>query len=97
MPSPAKTSTGDTDPAPQSGRVAGPAAHMGPMRTITQHAEILELPMSSIIVDDGDTPMQIIDPNLLGILAGPDAGDFRVISDPTAVLLPATVRWEPVS
>lgn len=70
---------------------------MWPMRTITQHAEILELPLASIIVDDTDTPMQVIDPNLLGILAGPDAGDFRVSSDPTAIRLPVTVRWEPVS
>jgi hypothetical protein len=67
------------------------------MRTLTQHPELLELPLTSIIVDDTDTPMQIIDPNLVGILAGPDAGDFRVISDPTAIVLPATVRWEPVS
>ena len=70
---------------------------MWPMRTITQHSEILELPMASIIVDDTDTPMQVIDPNLVGILAGPGAGDFRVIADPTAIVLPATVRWEPVS
>ncbi len=67
------------------------------MRTITQHSEVLELQLESIIVDDADTPMQVIDPNLLGILAGPEAGTFRVISDPGTVLMPATVRWEPVS
>lgn len=67
------------------------------MRTITQHSELLELPLQSIIADDTDTPMQVIDPNLLGILAGPDAGQFRVTSNPDAVVLPATVRWEPVS
>ncbi|QOT19561.1 hypothetical protein [Paenarthrobacter sp. YJN-5] len=67
------------------------------MRTLTQHTELLELPLESIIVDDTDTPMQVIDPNLVGILAGPEAGFFRVISDPAAVALPATVRWEPVS
>lgn len=70
---------------------------MSPMRTLTQHAELLELSLASIIVDDTDTPMKIIDPNLVGILAGPDAGTFRLISDPAAVVLPATVRWEPVS
>jgi hypothetical protein len=57
----------------------------------------LELPLDSIIVDDTDTPMQIIDPNLVGILAGPDIGTFRVIADPAAIVLPATLRWEPVS
>lgn len=67
------------------------------MRTITQHSEILDLPMQSILVDDTDTPMQVIDPNLLGILAGPYAGAFRAITDLGAVALPATVRWEPVS
>lgn len=74
-----------------------PSAHMWPMRTITQHSELLDLPMESIIVDDMDTPMQVIDPNLLGVLAGPDAGTFRVIADPAAARLPVTVRWEPVS
>jgi hypothetical protein len=67
------------------------------MRTLTQHAELLELSLASIIVDDTDTPMKIIDPNLVGILAGPDAGTFRLLADPAAVVLPATVRWEPVS
>jgi hypothetical protein len=70
---------------------------MVPMRTITQHPEVLDLAVTSILVDETDTPMQVIDPNLVGILAGPDAGTFRVVSDPTAVVLPATVRWEPVS
>jgi hypothetical protein len=73
------------------------SAHMVPMRTITQHSEVLELPDNAIIVDDTDTPMQVIDPNLLGILAGPEAGCFRLITDSDAVVLPATVRWEPVS
>lgn len=70
---------------------------MVPMRTITQHAEVVDLAVTSFLVDDTDTPMQVIDPNLVGILAGPDAGTFRLISDPAAVVLPATVRWEPVS
>jgi hypothetical protein len=67
------------------------------MRTITQHAEVLDLPLTAFIVDDNDTPMQVVDPNLLGILAGPFAGEFRVRTDPDSVALPATVRWEPVS
>ena len=73
------------------------SAHMVSMRTITQHSELLDLPMQSIIVDDTDTPMQFIDPNLLGVLAGPYSGQFRVLADPDSVTLPATVRWEPVS
>ena len=67
------------------------------MRTITQHTEILDLPLAALIVDDTDTPMQVLDPNLLGILAGPFAGQFRVRADPDSVTLPVTVRWEPVS
>lgn len=67
------------------------------MRTITQHAELLDLPLESIIVDDTDTPLQVIDPNLLGVLAGPSAGTFRLITDPEAVTLPASLKWEPVS
>jgi hypothetical protein len=67
------------------------------MRTITQRSEIFDLAVTSFLVDGTDTPMQVIDPNLVSILAGPDAGTFRVISDPEAVALPATVRWEPVS
>lgn len=67
------------------------------MRTITQHAELLDLPLESIIVDDTDTPLQVIDPNLLGVLAGPSAGTFRLITDPEAVALPASLKWEPVS
>lgn len=70
---------------------------MVPMRTITQHSEVLDLPMQTILVDDTDTPMQVIDPNLLGVLAGPDAGVFRVITEPGAVALPATIRWEPLT
>jgi hypothetical protein len=67
------------------------------MRTITQHAELLDLPLESIIVDDTDTPLQVIDPNLLGVLAGLAAGTFRLITDPEAVALPASLAWEPVS
>jgi hypothetical protein len=67
------------------------------MRTITQHSEVLDLPLAALIVDDTDTPMQVIDPNLLGILAGPFAGQFRILADPDSVTLPVTVRWEPVS
>jgi hypothetical protein len=67
------------------------------MRTITQHLEVMELLNDSIIVDDSDTPMQVIDPNLLGVLAGPESGTFRNIHDEASVLMPATVRWEPVS
>ena len=82
---------------PLAGRLAPVSAHIRAMRTITQLPEILELPLQSIIVDDTDTPMQVIDPNLLGVLAGPDAGTFRVISAPDAIVLPASVSWEPVS
>ena len=67
------------------------------MRTITQRSEVLELSPDTIIVDDTDTPMQVIDPNLLGVLTGPDAGTFRTVSDEAGLVLPATVRWEPVS
>lgn len=70
---------------------------MALMRTITQLSEIPGLALDTILVDDTDTPLQVIDPNLVGILAGPDAGTFRVITDPASVVLPATVRWEPVS
>jgi hypothetical protein len=70
---------------------------MTPMKTITQHLEVMELLNDSIIVDHSDTPMQVIDPNLLGVLAGPDAGAFRDIHDEASVLMPATVCWEPVS
>lgn len=67
------------------------------MRTITQRSELRELPLDSILVDDTDTPLQVIDPNLLGVLAGPSAGSFRLIDDPDAVALPAQLKWEPVS
>lgn len=36
-------------------------SHVWPMRTITQHPEILELPVESIIFDDPDTPMQVVE------------------------------------
>lgn len=67
------------------------------MRTITQRSELRELPVDSILVDDTDTPLQVIDPNLLGVLAGPSAGSFRLIDDQDAVALPAQLKWEPVS
>lgn len=74
------------------------SAHMTLMNhTITQHSEVLALPLTALIVDGTDTPMQVIDPNLLGVLAGPFAGQFRVLSDPGAVALPAEIKWEPVS
>lgn len=74
------------------------SAHMTLMnRTITQHSEVVELPLTALIVDDTDTPMQVIDPNLLGVLAGPFAGQFRLLTDPRAVALPAEIKWEPVS
>lgn len=73
------------------------SAHMVSMRTITQHSEVLDLTPSSILVDDTDTPMNIVDRNWIGILAGPYAGQFRPISSPGVIALPATVRWEPVS
>jgi hypothetical protein len=74
------------------------SAHMTLMnRTLTQHFEVLGLPLTALIVDDTDTPMQVIDPNLLVVLAGPFAGQFRMLSDPDAVALPAEVKWEPVS
>ncbi|ACL42200.1 hypothetical protein Achl_4249 (plasmid) [Pseudarthrobacter chlorophenolicus A6] len=67
------------------------------MRTLTQPSELRDLPLESIIVDDTDTPLQVIDPNLLGVLAGPMAGSFRLITDHEAVVLPARLMWEPVS
>lgn len=67
------------------------------MRTITQRAELFDLSIDSIIVDDTDTPMQVIDPNLLGVLAGPEHGTFRILADEASLVLPATVQWEPVS
>lgn len=70
---------------------------MGPMRTITQRSEVLELAPTSIIVDDTDTPMHLRTPMTLTVLAGPSAGLDRMITDPDAVALPATVQWEPVS
>lgn len=73
---------------------------MGSMRTITQHAEVLDLALTSIIVDDTDTPMQVIAPNMVCILAGPDARTplgFRAMTDPEAIVLPVVLKWEPVS
>lgn len=70
---------------------------MGSMRTITQHSEVLDLAPTSILVDNTDTPMQLCGLDLLTILAGPAAGKFLQLTDPNSVVLPATVRWEPVS
>lgn len=70
---------------------------MGSMRTITQRSEVLELPLHSFLVDDTDTPMHLRTPMTLTVLAGPAAGLDRMITDPDAVVLPATVHWEPVS
>lgn len=67
------------------------------MRTITQRSEVFELPVTSILVDDTDTPMHLRTPMTLTVLAGPSAGLDRMITDPGAVALPAVVQWEPRS
>lgn len=72
-------------------------AHMRSMRTITQHSEVIDLQLQSIIVDDTDTPLYLRTPTLLTVLAGPSAGLDRMITDRDAVVLPAEVKWEPVS
>lgn len=82
---------------PRPGTFSVPTAHMRLMRTITQQTELRGLALESIIVDDTDTPLQVIDPNLVAVLAGPSAGTFRVIDDPSAVVLPAQLQWEPLS
>lgn len=70
---------------------------MGSMRTITQYAEVRDLAPESIIVDGTDTPMQVLATGELMLLAGPASRSFRRLGDKSAVVLPATVRWEPVS
>lgn len=67
------------------------------MRTITQHPEVLALAPESIIVDDTDTPMQVLAVGELMVLAGAESRSFRALGDHSSVALPATVRWEPVS
>jgi hypothetical protein len=70
---------------------------MSSMRTLTQRSEVLNLQPQTIIVDDTDTPMSLRTPTVLTILAGPSAGLDRALTDPDAVILPAQVKWEPVS
>jgi hypothetical protein len=70
---------------------------MSSMRTLTQRSEVLNLQLQTIIVDDTDTPMSLRTPSVLTILAGPSVGLDRILSDPDAVVLPAEVKWEPMT
>lgn len=67
--------------APDLGTVTGNlpcrAAHMTFMRTITQRSDILELSVVTIIFDESG-PMQVIDPNLLGVLGADIASSHHL-------------------
>ncbi|MDQ6752882.1 MAG: hypothetical protein M3017_05615 [Actinomycetota bacterium] len=67
------------------------------MRKITTPAELYELPHEAIIVDGTDTPMRTKFGWGVTILAGPEIGYDRMFEEPTAVILPADVVWEPVT